>query len=112
RADRQPGASDQPGGAAGARSRYLQRDAQHPRGHPVARDEAMRRPLHRTGLTRSAHPDPAPALLRGALAALGLLLPAAAVTEARAQTVSPPVVEYRERARGSFQLLNGSLFPL
>lgn len=29
-----------------------------------------------------------------------------------AQTVSPPIVEYQERARASFQLSNGSIFPL
>ena len=29
-----------------------------------------------------------------------------------AQTVSPPVAEYQERARSSFQLINGSIFPL
>lgn len=28
------------------------------------------------------------------------------------QSVSPPIVEYQERARSSFQLHNGSLFPL
>jgi len=30
----------------------------------------------------------------------------------RAQSVSPPVVEYREKAKSSFQLHNSSLFPL
>jgi hypothetical protein len=29
-----------------------------------------------------------------------------------AQSVSPPITEYQERARSSFQLQNGSLFPL
>lgn len=29
-----------------------------------------------------------------------------------AQTVSPPVAEYQEKARSSFQLINGSIFPL
>ncbi|HET7600914.1 MAG TPA: hypothetical protein VFK09_11505 [Gemmatimonadales bacterium] len=29
-----------------------------------------------------------------------------------AQTVSPPVAEYQERARSSFQLSNGTIFPL
>jgi hypothetical protein len=29
-----------------------------------------------------------------------------------AQSVSPPIAEYQERARSSFQLQNGSLFPL
>jgi hypothetical protein len=31
---------------------------------------------------------------------------------AAAQTVSPPIAEYQERARSSFQLSNGTLFPL
>jgi hypothetical protein len=31
---------------------------------------------------------------------------------ALAQTVSPPIAEYQERARSSFQLSNGTLFPL
>jgi hypothetical protein len=30
----------------------------------------------------------------------------------RGQSVSPPIAEYQERARSSFQLQNGSLFPL
>jgi len=38
----------------------------------------------------------------------GLLLPALA----QAQSVSPPIVEYQERARSSFQLSNQSIFPL
>ncbi len=29
-----------------------------------------------------------------------------------AQTVSPPIAEYQEKARSSFQLVNGSIFPL
>ena len=37
---------------------------------------------------------------------LGAALPLAA------QSVSPPIAEYQERARSSFQLHNGSLFPL
>ncbi len=41
-------------------------------------------------------------LLAGALAPAGVL----------AQTVSPPIAEYQERARSSFQLTNGTLFPL
>src|SRR5215216_3618819 len=38
----------------------------------------------------------------------------AALTAARlpAQTVSPPIAEYQERARGSFQLTNTTLYPL
>jgi hypothetical protein len=38
-----------------------------------------------------------------------LLLPASALA---AQSVSPPIAEYQEKARSSFQLHNGSLFPL
>ncbi len=51
------------------------------------------------------------ARLRGARLALGLLAPLAPAVVA-AQTVSPPIVEYQERARASFQLSNGSIFPL
>jgi hypothetical protein len=38
----------------------------------------------------------------------------AALTAARlaAQTISPPIAEYQERARGSFQLTNTTLYPL
>jgi len=46
---------------------------------------------------------------RGLLPA-SLLLAAAPL--AGAQTVSPPIAEYQERARSSFQLSNESLFPL
>src|SRR5579864_1187741 len=49
--------------------------------------------------------------LRSARLALGLLAPLAPVALA-GQTVSPPIVEYQERARASFQLSNGSIFPL
>jgi hypothetical protein len=42
---------------------------------------------------------------------LGLSGPAAAPA-LLAQTVSPPIAEYQERARSSFQLSNGSIFPL
>ena len=41
-----------------------------------------------------------------------LLLLAAAARSAAAQTVSPPIAEYQERARSSFQLRNESIFPL
>lgn len=46
--------------------------------------------------------------------ALSLLALAATVAPiaAHAQTVSPPVVEYRERAKSSFQLLNATLYPM
>jgi hypothetical protein len=36
----------------------------------------------------------------------------APATALLAQTVSPPIAEYQERARSSFQLSNGTLFPL
>jgi len=52
--------------------------------------------LHRR-LRRASH-----LLLAGALAPAAVL----------AQTVSPPIAEYQERARSSFQLTNGTLFPL
>ena len=42
------------------------------------------------------------------LAGLVLCLPSALP----AQSVSPPIAEYQERARSSFQLTNGSLYPL
>jgi hypothetical protein len=45
------------------------------------------------------------------LALLGLLLSGLA-TAARAQTISPVIVEYREKARGKFQLVNDSIQPL
>ena len=44
-------------------------------------------------------------LLAGAFVAL-------AATRLPAQTISPPISEYQERARGSFQLTNTTLFPL
>jgi hypothetical protein len=39
----------------------------------------------------------------------GLILPLQAMA---AQSVSPPIAEYQERARSSFQLQNASIFPL
>ena len=36
----------------------------------------------------------------------------AAALPLRGQSVSPPIAEYQEKARSSFQLHNGSLFPL
>jgi hypothetical protein len=47
-------------------------------------------------------------LLLGTLACLALAHPLAAP----AQTVSPPIAEYQERARSSFQLINSSIYPL
>jgi hypothetical protein len=44
-------------------------------------------------------------LLAGALVAL-------AAARLSAQTISPPISEYQDRARGSFQLTNTTLFPL
>jgi len=41
-----------------------------------------------------------------------LLTAGAAAAPAFAQTVSPPIAEYQERARSSFQLSNESIFPL
>ena len=46
---------------------------------------------------------------RGWLALLGWLTTPGALA---AQSVSPPIAEYQEKARSSFQLQNGSLFPL
>lgn len=42
----------------------------------------------------------------------GALLVFTCASTATAQTVSPPVAEYQEKARSSFQLINGSIFPL
>jgi hypothetical protein len=47
-------------------------------------------------------------LLLGMLACLALAHPLAAP----AQTVSPPIAEYQERARSSFQLVNSGIYPL
>src|SRR5688500_12125505 len=53
---------------------------------------------------------------RAALAALALAAAGHVIgwqaTPLAAQTVSPPIAEYQERARSSFQLINGSIFPL
>ena len=46
---------------------------------------------------------------RGCLLLVGWMAVAAPL---RGQSVSPPVAEYQEKARSSFQLHNGSLFPL
>ena len=46
---------------------------------------------------------------RGWLALLGWFPATGALA---AQSVSPPIAEYQEKARSSFQLQNGSLFPL
>ena len=43
-----------------------------------------------------------------ALGTIALFLP----TVLPAQSVSPPIAEYQERARSSVQLSNGSIFPL
>jgi hypothetical protein len=50
---------------------------------------------------------------RGSRASVLLALGAwATPIAATAQTVSPPIAEYQERARSSFQLSNGTIFPL
>src|SRR5918998_4688131 len=48
-------------------------------------------------------------MLRNCLALLGWLSAAGTLA---GQSVSPPIAEYQERARSSFQLQNGTLFPL
>ena len=50
-----------------------------------------------------------PRIASPALAALACL---AAPALAAAQSVSPPIAEYQQRARSSFQLINSGLFPL
>jgi hypothetical protein len=55
----------------------------------------------------------APGVLRSPIAiALCACLCGLVATSTAAQTVSPPIAEYQERARSSFQLINGTLFPL
>jgi hypothetical protein len=46
------------------------------------------------------------------LAGSSLALTLACCVPVAAQTVSPPVAEHQERARSSFQLSNGTIFPL
>src|SRR4051794_25974589 len=48
---------------------------------------------------------------RGSLAVAGLVC-LFAPHPAPAQSVSPPIAEYQERARSSYQLVNSTLFPL
>ena len=62
----------------------------------------MRRLVHRSALTAARRVLPASLMVTVGAAAL----PAAA------QTVSPPIAEYQERARSSFQLSNDGIFPL
>jgi hypothetical protein len=50
--------------------------------------------------------------MRTVAAALGLASLLIPVQHLRAQSVSPPIAEYQERARSSFQLQNGSIFPI
>ena len=50
-------------------------------------------------------------LLAGAMSA-SALAPAFTPASLAAQTVSPPIAEYQERGRSSFQLTNTTLFPL
>jgi len=49
---------------------------------------------------------------RRASLALGALACLAAAPSLAAQSVSPPIAEYQERARSSFQLINSGIFPL
>ncbi len=46
------------------------------------------------------------------LLAIGTALLGAAPARLSGQTISPPIAEYQERARSSFQLTNTTLFPL
>jgi len=50
--------------------------------------------------------------VRRASLAVGAFAGLAAPRALAAQTVSPPIAEYQERARSSFQLINSSVFPL
>jgi hypothetical protein len=47
-----------------------------------------------------------------ASSALALVVSLAAPVSVTAQSVSPPIAEYQQRARSSFQLINSGLFPL
>jgi len=47
-----------------------------------------------------------------ASSALAVLVSLAAPVRVTAQSVSPPIAEYQQRARSSFQLINTGLFPL
>jgi hypothetical protein len=47
-----------------------------------------------------------------ASSALAVLVSLAAPPSVTAQSVSPPIAEYQQRARSSFQLINTGLFPL
>ena len=53
-----------------------------------------------------------PRTVRRASLALGAVACLAAPRALAAQTVSPPIAEYQERARSSFQLINSTIFPL
>src|SRR5574338_93019 len=53
--------------------------------------------------------QPRPASVMLAAACLALATRAAPTT---AQTVSPPIAEYQQRARSSFQLINSGIYPL
>jgi hypothetical protein len=50
--------------------------------------------------------------VRRASLAVGAFACLAAPRALAAQTVSPPIAEYQERARSSFQLINSTIFPL
>ncbi len=51
-------------------------------------------------------------MVRRTSRALGTVACLAAPCALAAQTVSPPIAEYQERARSSFQLINTTIFPL
>ena len=53
-----------------------------------------------------------PRSARRASRALGSLACLAVARPLAAQSVSPPIAEYQERARSSFQLINSGIFPL
>lgn len=55
---------------------------------------------------------PLPRSVRRVSLALGAFACLAAARALAAQSVSPPIAEYQERARSSFQLINSSIFPL
>jgi len=53
-----------------------------------------------------------PRTVRHLSLAVGALVGLATTRPLAAQSVSPPIAEYQERARSSFQLINSSIFPL
>ncbi len=57
-------------------------------------------------------PQPVAPAVRALLAGALLLSGGGSLSPGAAQSVSPPIAEYRERARSSFELTNQSIFPL